>query len=242
MKKIMNLALMLLLTILSVNAKAQELEDIVNKHIKAIGGLENWKKVKSMTMNMSMKAQGAEVKLTMNRLQKKGMRVDIDLMGMNGYQIVTDKAGWSFMPFQGQDKPEPMTAEDVKKSQDDLDIMDAFITYKDYGKKIEMQGKDDVEGTDCFKISMTDKDGSVSTYYLDESNYQIIKTVTKKSINGKEIEATITYSNYKELDGGIMMPMAQGGSMGEMEMTSVVVNSGVDESIFQPKALSEIKK
>lgn len=242
MKTILNLGMMLLLAITTVNVNAQEVDEIVSKHIKAIGGMENWKKVNSMTMNMSMKAQGAEVKITMNRLHKKGMRVDIDVMGMNGYQILTDKSGWSFMPFQGQDKPEPMTEEDVKKSQDDLDIMDAFITYKDYGKKIEMLGKDDVEGTDCFKISMTDKDGTVSTYYLDASNYQTIKTVTKKSINGKEIEATITYSNYRELEGGIVMPMAQGGSMGEMEMTSVVINKGVDESMFQPKALSEIKK
>lgn len=242
MKKIMTLGMMLLLAIVSLNVKAQEIDEIVSKHIAAIGGIDNWKKVNSMTMNMSMKAQGAEVKITMNRLHKKGMRVDIDVMGMNGYQILTDKTGWSFMPFQGQDKPEPMTEEDVKKSQDDLDIMDAFITYKDYGKKLEMLGKDDVEGTDCFKVAMTDKDGTVSTYYLDASNYQIIKTVTKKSINGKEIEATITYSNYKQLESGIVVAMAQGGSMGDMEMTSVLVNSGVDESMFQPKALNEIKK
>lgn len=242
MKKIMTLGMILLLAIVSLNVKAQEIDEIVSKHIAAIGGIDNWKKVNSMTMNMSMKAQGAEVKITMNRLHKKGMRVDIDVMGMNGYQILTDKSGWSFMPFQGQDKPEPMTEEDVKKSQDDLDIMDAFITYKDYGKKIEMLGKDDVEGTDCFKVAMTDKDGTVNTYYLDASNYQIIKTVTKKTINGKEIEAIITYSNYKKLDSGIVVAMAQGGSMGDMEMTSVSVNSGVDESMFQPKALNEIKK
>ncbi len=238
----MTLAMLLMMAIVSNTAQAQELNEIVNNHIQAVGGADNWKKINSMVINMSMKAQGADIKLTMSRLHKKGMRIDIDAMGMQGYQIMTDKAGWTFMPFQGQTKPEPVTEEDVKSSQSDLDIMDEFMTYKEYGKTIEYLGKDEIEGTECFKISMTAKDGKVSTYYLDASNYYVVKQVTKQTVNGKEMESVLTFGDYKKLDAGIVMPMSQGGSMGNMEMSSVVVNTGIDESLFQPKLLSELKK
>jgi hypothetical protein len=242
MKKIISTGLLLLLAFLSFNMSAQDIQEIVDHHIMAVGGAENWSKLKSKTSEMLMKAQGAEIKVVMNQLHKKGMRVDIELMGMHGYQIITDKEGWGYMPFGGQAKPEPATAEEVKASQDDLDLMDKFITYKDYGKKIEYIGKDDMEGTECYKISMTDKDGEMTTFFLDASNYYIIKEVVKKKINGKEIEATTTYSNYKKLDEGVVMAMSSSGDQGEMEITKVEINKTIDPMMFQPKTLEELKK
>ncbi|MBK8145794.1 MAG: hypothetical protein IPK62_12775 [Bacteroidetes bacterium] len=122
-------------------AIAQSAEEIVNKHVEAIGGAENWKKMNSLVMEATMKAQGAEIKIVRSQIHNKAMRMDIAVMGMNGYQILTPTAGWSFMPFQGQTKAEPMTADDVKTSQDELSLLDEFITYKDLGKKLEYVGK-----------------------------------------------------------------------------------------------------
>mgnify|MGYP000995824463 FL=1 len=94
-------------------AIAQSAEEIVNKHVEAIGGAENWKKMNSLVMEATMKAQGAEIKIVRSQIHNKAMRMDIAVMGMNGYQILTPTEGWSFMPFQGQTKAEPMTADDV---------------------------------------------------------------------------------------------------------------------------------
>jgi hypothetical protein len=170
------------------------------------------------------------------------MRADIEVMGMTGYQIMTDKAGWSFMPFAGQTKAEPSTADDVKSSQDELDIIDPFITYQAYGKKIDYLGKDDIEGTECHKVALTDKEGDMTTYYMDASNYYVIKEVSKKKANGKEMEMTKTYGNYKKLDEGIVFPMFIGGDQGEMEIAKLEINKPIDEAMFEPKALSEMKK
>ena len=104
-----------------------------------------------------MKANGAEIKMTFIQIDKKAMRQNINVMGMDGYSIITEKEGWSYMPFQGQTKPEPLTADDVKNAQDDLYLQDEFITYKELGKKLEFIGKDDMDGTECFKFKMTDK-------------------------------------------------------------------------------------
>jgi len=230
-KRILGLAV---LSLASISAFSQNLEEIVKKHIEAIGGKENWAKVKSMKSEMSMKANGAEIKITFYQIDKKAMRQNIALMGMEGYSILTNTEGWSYMPFQGQTKPEPMTADDVKKGQDQLNLLDEFITYKEMGKKLEYLGKDDVDGTECFKLKMTDKEGIETTYYIDPSNYYTIKQTVKMKVNGKEVEASTTYGDYKKLAEGIVYPYLVSGGWGETTVTSLEVNPKLDDSLFKP--------
>src|ERR1051325_1726662 len=147
------------------------MDEIVTKHIEAIGGKENWEKVKSMRMESTMKANGAEIKVTVSQVDKKAMRQEISVMGMTGYSIITNTEGWTFMPFQGQTKPEAMTADDLKNSQDELYLEDDFLTYKELGKKLEYFGKDDVDGTECYKLKMTDKNAQETTYFIDPSTF-----------------------------------------------------------------------
>jgi hypothetical protein len=241
MKKMFSIAMLVLATLVQQHASAQELQEIVTKHIEAIGGADAWKKVNALKTQMVMKAQGAEIKITMNQVHKKAMRVDIDVMGMSGYQIVTNNEGWSYMPFQGLTKPEPMTAEDVKSSQEDLEIHDEFLSYKDAGKSLELIGKDDVEGTECFKLVMTDKENKPTTFFIDPSTYHVIKKINKKSANGKEYDVESTYANYKKLEQGIVVAMIQSSEMGEMEATSIEVNPQMHPSLFEAKSLSELK-
>ena len=215
-------------------ATAQTADEIVAKHITAIGGADNWKKLNTLQMEITMKAQGAEIGMKRTHIHNKAMRMDISVMGMSGYSILTTKEGWNYMPFQGQTKAEPMTADDVKTSQDELNIMDEFITYKDKGKKIEYLGTDDLEGTECFKLKMTDKDGQETTYYLDKSNYYTLKQVQKMKANGKETEVVMTFSNYKMLPEGILYAHSLGGDWGDMEISKILVNSVIDENLFKP--------
>lgn len=230
MKKLIITALFSVFALISFS---QTLDEIVKKHIDAIGGLENWKKLKSIKMECLIKANGADIKMVMSQIDKKAMRQDISAMGMNGYQIVTTTEGWSFMPFQGQTKPEAMTADDVKNSQDDLNIHDEFITYKELGKKIELFGSDDVDGTDCFKIKMTDKESQETTYFIDKSDFNIIKAVSKIKANGKEVENTTTFGNYKKTEEGIVMAMDITSGFGPMEITKLEINPKLDETIFK---------
>lgn len=229
-----NLITLIFIAILSINSFAQTADEIVAKHIEAVGGKENWKKVKSLKMECVMKAQGAEIKTTIVQVNNKAMRQDIALMGMNGWSILTNTEGWSFMPFSGQTKAEPLTADDVKNAQDGLEIQDEFIAYKEHGKKLEYLGKDDVDGTDCFKLKLIDKNAKETTYFLDADSYYVIKETQKIKANGKEMEETSTFSNYKKLPEGIVYPMNVGSGFGDAEVTKIEINPVIDESIFKP--------
>ncbi len=234
MKNLKRILTISALSLISTAVFSQNLDEIVKKHIEAIGGKDNWAKVKSMKTEMKMKANGADILVTIFQIDKKAMRQNIALMGMEGYSILTNTEGWTYMPFQGQTKPEPMTADDVKKAQDGLNLQSDFLTYKELGKKLEFLGKDDVDGTECLKIKMTDKDGIESTYYIDPSNYYVIKETTKMILNGKEMENSTSYGNYKKTDIGIVYPYSVMGGWGDTEVIALSINPKIDEALFKP--------
>jgi hypothetical protein len=233
MKNIFKILSAVAFGLMTINSYAQKQEEIISKHIEAIGGKDNWSKVKSIRSEATMKAQGAEIKMTFIQVDKKAMRQNISLMGMEGYSIITEKEGWSFMPFQGQTKPEPMTADDVKNSQDDLYLQDEFLTYKELGAKLEYLGKDDMDGTECFKFKITDKSGEETTYFLDASSYLTIKQTSKIKADGKEMENSTLFSNYKKLPEGILYPMTIASDWGDAEYSKVEINPVIDEKEFK---------
>ena len=112
--------------IFTFSTYAQSTAEIISKHIEAIGGVKNWSNLKSLRQTGKIKMQGAEITITTSQIDQKAYRTDIAVMGMNGYTFFTTTEGWMFMPFQGQTVPEPMTPEDVKMSQDQLDIQNDF--------------------------------------------------------------------------------------------------------------------
>lgn len=214
--------------------KAQTADEIINKHIAAVGGIDNWKKVNTMKITGAINAGGMEIPVIMTKVDDKAMKVEFTLNGMTGYQILTKTEGWAYSPFQGQTKPEALTAEDVKDSQDQLDIQGELMDYKAKGNKIESLGKDDVEGTECFKLKVTRPDGKEETEYIDVSNYYHIRTVMKMKANGKENEVVFNFSNFQKLPEGIVFPMSMDGGNGNINFKTVEINKPVDESMFKP--------
>ena len=223
----------LLLFAMAFVAKAQTADEIIAKHIEAIGGADAWKKVNSVKMEGTLIVQGTTVNMTQTILHGKGNRQDISVMGMNGFMIIAPTSGWNFMPFNGQAAPEPMTAEDVAEGQSELDAQGNLIDYAAKGHTVEYLGKDDVEGTDCYKLKINLKSGKSETYYFDAKSYLLIRSVSKQKANGQEAEITTNFSNYEKLPEGIVVAKSITLPFGEMNITKITINSTVDESIFK---------
>lgn len=221
----------------SFSMTAQTADEVINKHITAVGGADAWKKITTLKMAGTSSIQGNEVKVTRTMANKKGMRMDIEIdMGgqkINNYVIMTPTAGWQYFPVMGQTKAEAMPADAVKESQDQLLIMDDIIKSKDAGDKFAYVAKEKVDGADCHKLTITDKDGDVSTAYFDATSGYLVKISQKTEVQGQKMEVSNTFSNYKKVEG-ISLPMTTSSSVeGETTWASVEVNKPVDEAIFK---------
>ena len=92
---------------------AQTADEVINKHIEAIGGKENWKKITSMRSEATLSTQGIDIPVVISQVHNKAVKQEFTVMGMSGYSIISVDGGWNFNPMQGQSKPEPMTQDEL---------------------------------------------------------------------------------------------------------------------------------
>lgn len=222
---------------ISLSSFAQTADEVVAKHIDAIGGKDNWKKVNTMKMEATITTQGMDIPITMYQVHNKAQKQEINVMGMTGYSILTNEAGWNFMPFMGQSEPEPMTADDVAVGKENLDIQGELVDYKDKGHNIELLGKEDVDGTDCHKLKLTRKSGRSTVYFIDAKTSYIVRTSSKVTVNGKEVDQVMNLSNYQKTPEGLVVPMTMENSSmpAPINITKVEVNPAIDNAIFEVK-------
>ncbi len=217
-----------------ITANAQTVDEIIQKHLTAIGGAENWKKMNSIKKTCVRIQRGVEIPVNITVLQGKGYRMETTVGGMISYYIITDKEAWYFNP-RNQQKPDALPAQTVQLSQNELDIQGALIDYKTKGYKINYYGTDDVEGTECHKLKVTMPSGKEETIFIDASNYYLVRITDKTKANGKEQVQTTTYGDYEKLPEGIIYPM----SYNNVTIKKIEINGPVDERIFKP---GELKK
>lgn len=218
-----------------ITVKAQTADEIIDKHVTAIGGADNWNNLKTVKMVGSLSVQGMDIGFTQTLSVDKAMKTDISAMGMNGFIIVTPNEGYMYLPFQGQTKVDTMKPEMVKMYKSRLDVKgEQLIDYKSKGTKIELLGKDSVNNMLCYKIKVTDKDGTESTAFFDVATYYLMRIESKVKVQDQEQEIAQSFSNYQKQDGGVVMPMASTGQNGDVTFKTIEINRPIDEKVFIP--------
>jgi hypothetical protein len=226
--------------ILSVPASkvtAQTGDEIIAKHIDAIGGEKNWDKIVSMKKVGSVTIQGMEISMTNTIVHNKGLRMDISVMGMDGYVILTPKAGWMYMPMQpGMDKVTPMPEDQLKTAADQLNIKRALLADKSIIAKAVFAGKDTIDNIPCLKVNVTGKDGAEQTAYFDAANYNMIRSENKVKVKDEEQEVAMSFSNFQKQAEGITIPMTETNPAfgGDIVYKSVEINKPVSDEAFKP--------
>ncbi len=237
MKKTLSFAAFLLF--LSGFAQAQNAEEIVAKHIAAIGG-DNWARVEALKSEAKISADGApgmSIMMNMLAVRDKSLRMDVSVMGMTQTTVLNGDGGWATNPFMNQMDPEPLTADQVKAMKDMTDVDGTLIGYKAKGYTLEYVGTEDVDGTEAIKIKIN-KGGNRSEYsFFDPASYFEIKNIRVEEVDGKVTETATTYSNFKN-QAGLIFPFTiqqndpnMGGST--VTITTVTINPTVDTKTFE---------
>lgn len=226
-----------------VSAFAQEGDEILDKHILAVGTDESWDNIHSIKMIGAMAVQGTEVPISRTCVNEQGMRVDFSIMGVKCYQIITPEAGWSYMPIQpGMDKVVPMTEGELEKAKVLLNIRHLYLADRGQISDVAYGGKENIDGKSCFKLNLTDSQEEKITAYIDEKTYYLIRTEKSVEVPGMgEQKLTVTYGNYKKQKEGIVIPFTELNPMmgGDIEYKEVQINVPQDPLMFIPPVTND---
>lgn len=235
MKKLRAFTLSLALAGAAVSAQAQTVDEVVDKHVNALGGAEKIKSIHSQVSEGTMAIQGMEIPLKVSVIHKKGMRVEFEVMGTNNITVITPTSGWLYMPVNQQPAPVDADENSIKEAKTELDLTGELFDYKNKGNKAELAGKETEQGQELYKIRLTRKDSTFTDYFLDANTYYVVKKISKKNANGQEVEVTENISNYKKTgDGYVYAETFEQQPLGmKMTFSRVQINSPVDEKIFE---------
>jgi hypothetical protein len=219
---------------------AQELtlEQVLERHYEAIGGLENWQALESIrATGRMMMMPGTEAPFVMTAKRPLKVRIEFTFQGMTGIQAYDGSEAWMIMPFMGKTEPEPMPPEMAKDIIEQGDLDGPLIGYEDEGHQIELVGLTEMEGTQVYQLTVTLKSGDVQQYYLDAEYFVPIKVEGARVMQGNIVDFEQIVSDYKDV-GGLMMAhsieaRAKGAPSGQViTLDTIEINVPVADSIF----------
>ena len=242
------LILFSLFSLLSLNFSfAQTADEIVENYLKNIGGKEKLSQVKAIHIKAVTKTQGIEIPVDIYMTADGKQYIEFELQGKKMVQQAFDgKTAWhTDMLSMKNEKLDNETTENLKRNSKD-EFPNPLLNYKEKGFKIELIGKEEVEGTEAFKIKITEhpvlmqgKEVSKEAYfYFDSENFVPIiaeEEVKQGQFKGAKIQQV--FSDYQEVDG-IYFPFStmtkfNGMTGTEIKLKSIKINPEIDEKMFE---------
>src|SRR5690349_6879570 len=168
-----------LLGLAFVSANAQTADEVIQKYAANLGGLEAFNKVKTAKITATYTAQGNDLPMTIQIINGKAARTDVQVEAMNTSIIRCYKDGkaWTQNQFAGTPSPTEVTGADLATYKSQSMMASGLMDYKARGHQVELAGQEDVEGIKTYKIKLTSKDdGKLTNYYISTKDYTLIKS------------------------------------------------------------------
>lgn len=222
--------------------KTQTLDDIINKHIEAMGGKDKLASIKTIHMEgVIVGPNGNEITISIWKEHNKLFRREMNFGMGTGITLITDKGGWN---TDRQGNMNQMKEENYHRQEYQLDCQSPLVNYAEKGHKAELIGKVTVDGKDFYKIKINLKGGIEQFYFIDATSYYLDHVSFKTGGMGmagapganQEVEITVKYSNYTKTDDGYIFPFTTtttGGFGGSLNFETIEVNKPIDESKYK---------
>ena len=225
METLMKRSFFALIAILGMTTvRAQSVDDIIGKYVDALGGKAVLASVKSLVIESTVEVAGNEAPSTTTILYGQGYKSVTDFNGQQIVNCITPAGGWGIQP--GQTTPAAMPADIAKAGLLQLQVS-PLANYAANGYKVELIGKDSA----YYKLQMTVASAKI-TYFINAKTYLIDKLIS----NTSQGESTITFSDYRKTDAGLVFPYAESLDLPQISLAitdkKVTVNGTIDPTIF----------
>ena len=180
-------------------------EAILDKYVEVTGGRAAYDKIKSevVTGTLEITGMGLSGTLTTYKAAPDKSYTAIEFSGGLGKaeEGSNGEMAWAVNGMQG-----PRIKEgDERASALRHDALNADTRWREFYKKAELAGAEDVGGKACYKVVLTPNDGGPETRYYDKSSNLLVKVVLPITTPEGAATVEINLSDYRD-EGGILVP------------------------------------
>lgn len=219
-------------------------DELMAKSLEAAGGEANWRKITSRVSVIEMDLVNQGVKGTAVSYakypNKSATETTMTALGKTiakGYEFFDGNNGEEIYTFAPVEKYAGKKLEDVRLNSDMLSLLNWKTNYK----TVEVKGIEKVGDEECYVVEFTPEKGTKVTELYSTKTFLLMKRrgIVASSTSAQTIPYTITFSDYREVDG-IKLPFKTvnvSPSMGDIitVVKSVKHNVPVDDKMFSPQ-------
>jgi len=223
MRSLLTLACTLFLFTSMTSAQEVSVDEIVDTYFENIGGKDAWREIKSMKFSGEGVQMGMKFPVTMLNKEPNLTRLDVSIQGMTLTEAYDGEVAWGTNPFAGQTEPQKKTDEESAEAGKE-NFQDDLLDYKEKGSSLTMEGTEEYEGSEVYKLKLTRDDGEERIYFFDTELYIPIAmrmTVNSGPMKGQVIDAVS--SDFQEVDG-VMIPFSFIQKVGGQTMLEFIAN------------------
>lgn len=232
---------------LAAPAAAQTADEVVEKHLAAMGGRAAMAKLTTQvakgTVSVSTPAGniGGTIESSRKAPNKSRTFMVLDLSQFGQSDAVIDQrcdgtSGWVGNSLQGDQDLSGSPLQSMLNNTFPTPLLD----YKAAGGKVELAGKDSVGGRPAVIVVHTPKAGTPTKYFVDAETYVLVRAVTTIEAPGAgAIEQTSEPGDYRDVDGikvAFSVAITNPAQSLTITMSSVAFNAPVDDAIFAKPA------
>ena len=217
---------------------AATLEEVIDKHIEARGGQDDWNKISSILVSGDYTAFSKIEPFTLTRARDNSYLLDTV---MNGRTVIIGYDGsttwWNNHWFK--EGAQRMTGIDSEVAKGDAHFVTPLFNFEELGMTAEYLGETEYEGMAALGIKLTRSDGAEETWYLDPSSYLEYARTSPGSDFGRPLPQRTFYDDFREISG-VMIPHlveTQWYTRNRvMHVGNVVINGNIDPTMFKMPA------
>lgn len=230
--------ILLLLAPAAGAAGAQSLDEVLARHAAAHGGLDKWRAVNTLIVTGTEVIFSNSVPFVYEWRRPDSFRFEHSILGKRMIVGHDGTVTWWVHDLFEIKTPTAVEASGVVLARHIAEFESPLIDAAGKGHKVELLGKDEVDGQPALKLKVTRKDGFEETWYLDPSTHLELARFDTTLDLPEAKERWTYYSDFRTVEG-LVIPHRQDQeySIRHVSLTieKVQVNPEIDPARFQMK-------
>jgi hypothetical protein len=150
----------------------------------------------------SRQVEEVQLPFVMRLERPRKIRFELEFAGQTAVQVFDGANGWKLRPFLGKRVVEPYTADELKTTATQADLDGPLIDYVAKGTKLDLEGMEQIEGRDTYKLKLTLKTGEVQRIWIDAKTFLESKMSGQpRRLDGTDHPVEIYMRDYRAVNG-----------------------------------------